>query len=351
MNMSHKKIPADKDAANEWFTHRIPQYEALVVAVKFCLETLLRDSAIDFLSVAGRAKTRKSFLEKIDRKSYANFEEDMTDLAGLRIIVFIESDVKRACELIKQSFYVHEDKSLNKSDELSSDRMGYRSFHLICDLGDKRAELKEYMPYKGLMFEIQVRTVLQHAWAEIEHDRNYKLSGKLPEPLARRLNLIAGLLELADREFNAIASEVESYDKDVAADVAKGVLDEEITTLGVKRLLIKKLKEAHITFHVFASMNEIPYRLAEFGATTLADVDALLNTKFLETFKKHTLVTTSLPAIINKAMLCDSPKKYITLFHRGHKMVLSNSLYSLIKEMKSKEEFAQLQNVITLDKG
>ena len=75
----------------------------------------------------------------------------------------------------------------------SQGRFGYASRHLQVEID-------------GRVVQVQLRTVLQHAWAEFEHDIRYK--GSVPAEHAsefdRRFTLAAGLLELADQEFSAI---------------------------------------------------------------------------------------------------------------------------------------------------
>jgi ppGpp synthetase/RelA/SpoT-type nucleotidyltranferase len=69
--------------------------------------------------------------------------------------------------------YELEDKSRN----LGTNRIGYRTIHLVVSLSNTRTILPEYSEFDDLKFEIQLRTILEHAWAEIEHDRNYKFKG------------------------------------------------------------------------------------------------------------------------------------------------------------------------------
>ncbi|MDX6038046.1 GTP pyrophosphokinase family protein, partial [Acinetobacter baumannii] len=162
---------------------------------------------ISSVDIPFREKSKKSFLKKMEdknkEKTYSPL--DMTDLAGIRVITLIESDVHKVCELIKSLFNIHKKDSVNKSEILGDDKVGYRSVHFICDIGETRENLLEWKALKGLKFEIQVRTALEHAWAEIEHDRSYKLRGKLPSDLTRRFSLLSGLLESADLEFNRLS--------------------------------------------------------------------------------------------------------------------------------------------------
>jgi len=86
-------------------------------------------------------------------------------------------------------------------------RLGYLSVHYLVRLGSNRTKLSEYKKFDGLTAEIQVRTVLQHAWAEIEHDIRYKSTSTIPQAISRRFLTLAGLLEIADHEFEAIQKE------------------------------------------------------------------------------------------------------------------------------------------------
>jgi putative GTP pyrophosphokinase len=90
--------------------------------------------------------------------------------------------------------------------------------------------------------EIQVRTILQHAWAEIEHDIQYKSSTAIPEEIRRRFMALAGMLEIADREFQAIQGADKEIIDTAREKVARGdLVGVEITPLSLKQFLDKKL--------------------------------------------------------------------------------------------------------------
>ncbi len=63
---------------------------------------------------------------------------------------------------------------------------------MVAEIKDDRIILPEYQKFKDKKFEIQIRTILQHAWAEIEHDRDYKFTGELPINIKRRFRILAG---------------------------------------------------------------------------------------------------------------------------------------------------------------
>jgi len=110
------------------------------------------------------------------------------------------------CQLVQEEFDVIERVDHTASAEREQ-RLGYLSVHYLVRLGSNRRKLSEYKKFDGLVAEIQARTVLQHAWAEIEHDIRYKSASTIPQAISRRFMTLAGLLEIADREFEAIQKE------------------------------------------------------------------------------------------------------------------------------------------------
>lgn len=207
----------------------------------------------------------------------------MTDIVGLRVVTYIESDARRVCKLLEEAFNVHPDSSLDKAQELGIDKVGYRSVHLVCDQGHRRSELPESIQYRDILFEVQIRTVLQHAWAEIEHDRGYKLSGTLPSELARRLRVLAGTPELVDREFDHIVTEIDQYARAVVDAAGRGNLDIELNRTSLVEFLETRLRQLcpkglELSLRADpASGHLLVSELRCFGLNSLADVERLLD--------------------------------------------------------------------------
>ena len=171
--------------------------------------TLLDDAGINYLSVTGRAKAVTSFAAKARRTVdgrlvYADPLREVTDQIGVRVITYLHSDVAAVADLLSDQLTVLDDRDMGQ-ETASEGRFGYASRHLLLTSGRSPgspgdASLGERSA------QVQIRTVLQHAWAEFEHDIRYK--GSIPPERApefdRRFTLAAGLLELADREFSTI---------------------------------------------------------------------------------------------------------------------------------------------------
>jgi putative GTP pyrophosphokinase len=79
-------------------------------------------------------------------------------------------------ELIEREFVIDRDNTVDKRKQLDPDRFGYLSLHHIVQLGPTRSQLVEYSSFGGIKAEIQTRSILQHSWAEVEHDLGYKSS-------------------------------------------------------------------------------------------------------------------------------------------------------------------------------
>ncbi len=255
-----------------------------------------------------------SLAAKVSKKGYKNPQKEIHDLSGIRVITFIQTDTDRACNVIRKSFHVHEAESLDKTAELGLDRIGYRSMHFICDLGRQRERLPEFASFKGLLFEIQVRTVLQHAWAEIEHDRSYKFAGVLPADIQRRLYLVAGLLETVDREFDFLAKSIDTYSAEVSKKTKGGDLDIDLNTPSLKLYLKAKIPEFK-GMSIEPVLNaetvvEVTQELRDFGIQTLQQLDDLLNDKeFLKALKRFPDFSTDI-GLLRDAMLYADVEKY-----------------------------------------
>ncbi len=179
------------------------------------LASLLDDPALDLHQVSARVKTEASLLAKATRpdRIYANVL-DVTDLVGVRVTTYFEDGIARIQRLIEDRFEVDYRHSMDKGEGLGASRFGYRSVHVVCLAPDMFSWQGEGGP-GPIPFEIQIRTVLQHAWAQIEHDLGYKTAEAVPQRIRRKFSRLASLLEIADEGFVQIRSELSRYEEAV----------------------------------------------------------------------------------------------------------------------------------------
>ncbi|RFP66636.1 (p)ppGpp synthetase [Hymenobacter lapidiphilus] len=197
-------------------------YSALAPKLKQLLHDILFERGIEVHSITSRPKSRVSLIGKL-AKVDAHYKQlsEITDLVGLRVTTYFAEDVDRVAVAISDEFDIDHTNSVDKRRSLAADRFGYLSLHHVISLKASRCELTEYKAFRGLKIELQTRSILQHAWAEIEHDLGYKSEIEVPHHIRRRFALVAGLLEIADKEFDGIKKELETYREEASANVEK----------------------------------------------------------------------------------------------------------------------------------
>jgi ppGpp synthetase/RelA/SpoT-type nucleotidyltranferase len=250
--VEEEEIPFDFAAHRQ---HAIDEYQPLrelfsdyALAVYSILKARLERDNVKVNSLEHRAKSVESLGDKAEKASeedpnrprYSDPLTDITDLAGVRVITHFLSTEQLVDRIIEDEFEVVE-----KSDRAAllrlEERLGYQSIHYLVSLRENRQLLPEYRRFANLPAEIQVRTVLQHAWAEIEHDIQYKAQTALPSEIRRRFMTLAGLLEIGDREFQQIQDESERLATEAQESLAAGRLDVEITPAALKTYLDNRL--------------------------------------------------------------------------------------------------------------
>jgi len=258
-------------------------YADMALTVGNLLEKALSAHSITVHSIEKRAKEVDSFGRKAvraleedaERPKYSDPMSQITDLAGCRVITFFLKNVEEVGQIIGAQFFVQE--KANRSAFLrGEERLGYESVHYIVQLKEDRLQLPEYAPFRGLCAEIQVRTILQHAWAEIEHDIQYKSVDVLPATIRRRFLALAGMIEIGDREFQAIFDSHNELRVEARKSIDEGRLkDVELTPDSLQNYLDRR-------FGPDMRMRDISYAwqvktLRNMGFENLAQLDECLS--------------------------------------------------------------------------
>lgn len=282
--------------------HR-PVYESLAQRLQHLLHDVAKTNGIEIHAIEARAKSLDSFAEKIARpgKTYANPLEEITDLCGIRIILYYQEDVDRLSAVIQEEFKVDSKRSVDKRNELRSDQFGYISVHLICQLQENRTALLEWREYKGLHAEIQIRTVLQHAWASISHALQYKSRAEIPDQFVRQLTRIAGLLELSDEQFSNLREKTAALRVEVDKSLANSDLKVTINSVSLEQFIASSplvieiesaAKSVGFTTQVDITVDQLAAMCQGFGISELFELSALLESfllhapRFFQNFAK-----------------------------------------------------------------
>jgi ppGpp synthetase/RelA/SpoT-type nucleotidyltranferase len=228
----------------EWFHGQVsryaaerPRYEALADVLGRVLEWGAGEIAPHAL-VQARAKSVPSFAEKILRKrpKYVDPVRQLNDLCGARVITHTREEVDAFCAFVRRHFEVDEANSEDKRAALRANEFGYRAVHYGVRLppqaiGAAIGPVAIPPEVEGLKAEVQVRTIAQHCWAEIGHDRIYKSTFPVPDRLIRESARIAALLENVDDSFTSVVRGLEAYRASVGVYLTDEQRREEIEIL------------------------------------------------------------------------------------------------------------------------
>ena len=209
----------DNDSLIKKYFYLFPKYNRLGENVKEVLENKLNSEDISYVYVDARVKKLNQFIKKIERKKYKEPFSQTEDLCGIRIICFFQNDVEKIGEIIKKEFKVLS--TSDKQKEVESTAFGYRSKHYIIKIKKNWCKIPNYEGMDDLKVEIQVRTILMHAWAEIEHKLAYKKETHIPPQFRRRFSLLSAKLEEADEQFEALSMMIYNNKYKIIEDAQK----------------------------------------------------------------------------------------------------------------------------------
>jgi len=189
------------------YEHQYPTAQAAAELARKAVERALRDAGVFVHIVSGRAKKPDSLRSKLRKKNYKDPQRRLTDLIGVRVITYYRDAVDPIVARLRGEFEINEKESIDKRQSLGLHDFGYSSVHLIARLKEGQTLSADHSPLRKHWFEIQIRTILDHAWAEIEHEVVYKSGIEFPDITKRRFASLAGTLELLDSEFLELRAE------------------------------------------------------------------------------------------------------------------------------------------------
>lgn len=257
------------------------------------LMDITKDLGINVLGIEHRIKTEKSLAGKLERKSdlYNTFE-DLNDILGCRIICFFSDEIDKIGKKIEESFVIDWEKSSDKRALLNENAFGYLSLHYTCSLPFNDKWPNEIC---GKKFEIQIRTILQHAWSAIHHDIGYKSDFGVPRQINRQFARLAGLLELADDEFVRTRDNMASYTEDIRKRIITDDADDVVINMISLNEYVLHNKNMQKLIHEIADIagaeiscvdpeGYIP-QLAYLGITKLGDIEQMIKDNYNLTIK------------------------------------------------------------------
>lgn len=268
----------------EEYEQKQKYYNELEGYVNLLLKKAVHDAGIEVMAIESRVKKASSLQKKIELKGDKyNSLSDITDILGTRIICYFSDDVDKAAALIQNMFEVDFENSVDKRAVLNPDSFGYLSLHYIVSIPENKNHPREL---SGLKFEIQVRSILQHTWAVINHDLGYKTEFGIPKSITRDFSRVAGLLEIADDQFVAIKNNINNYSREIKSKItdnnAQDVLIDVVSLREYVKLnkemisLINEIAEIHNSKINWIDPQSFVEQLAFLNIITIGDLQIML---------------------------------------------------------------------------
>ncbi len=213
------QIQAERLKEAEPFDRLMMEYRFAIMEVETRLKVLNEEFSREYKrnpieSIRSRLKTPESIYDKMRRKGYPitveNIREQLTDVAGLRVICSFPDDIYRLAELFTRQGDIL---LLRKKDYIKNPKdNGYRSLHLILDVPIFLSNERKYMKA-----EIQFRTIAMDFWASLEHKLKYKKDLDNAEKIAEELRVCADSIEALDYEMQELRDKIDRNEKNYAA--------------------------------------------------------------------------------------------------------------------------------------
>lgn len=193
----------------------LQRHEEILVPTAAKLENYLKKvlpwpDGINVDQISVRAKAVDSFTKKANKvkdgaPKYTDPINQIQDQIGARIVVFFKQDAEAACELVKQYFATIEEIHYVPDEPTAFD---YEGEHFVCLTPDDIYENDEEAEQKPEFFEMQVKTLFQHAWSQANHDLIYKAPVPITNDHRRRVAYTAAQAWGADQMFKELRDEL-----------------------------------------------------------------------------------------------------------------------------------------------
>lgn len=214
--MSSLDFEAEKAGFRDYYNDHAQRLDQAKDAFLTLLGSLLAHGNLAVAAATGRIKDREESIKKFTRKYQSALEKNetpyeikdhITDLIGLRLVCLYEDEIEPMGDLVRRHFDVIAVADKTAEMEGMENAFGYKGLHLDLKLDAARAAMPEYELFTPYRFELQIRTIIQDSWSTLDHKIKYKKS--IPASLKRRINTLAALFELADREFRQVRDETD----------------------------------------------------------------------------------------------------------------------------------------------
>lgn len=295
--MASLDFDSEKAAFKEYYTTNRDQLERAKETLLALIRSIIDETDYAGSVVTGRVKDLKSAIDKFSIKYRDDLERNetsyeikdhITDLIGLRIVCLYEDDIEPIGDIFRETLTVLDVTDKVAKIEATENEFGYKGLHLDLRLDDARAALRGNLLIAPFRFELQIRTIVQDSWSTLDHKIKYKKS--IPNSLKRRINTLAALFELADREFRYIrdataegirvAATEDNTDDSAISGTAESATAENTDTKNFYFAKLDAFRFLRIAHHFFPNYDFEPEKADGFTSEVIRNEPSISRGKF-----------------------------------------------------------------------
>lgn len=321
-----------------WYKKSHSYYEDVADHVLTRILLYLKEQKVNIAYSNKRAKSVDSAYEKAKkqikdgdkyRPKYSDPKNQITDLAGVRVVVYLPSEVEAVSNAVERLFVnqISRYDSENKIERLGKDKTGYLSVHFVVTINTDQPEY-EYL--NNLKCEIQIRTVLQDAWAQIFHDRVYKgsLENDMNEIVERKINLLSGNLELIDNQINEIVAYYDGKNGNLDLKSYQQLLEETISEESLTKYCNLLMQGKVEKFYSYEQIRDL---LTAFGIKTIKDLNYRVDNGFIQELVSKNISIT-FDRLIRYILIVNDYNKFFNCIDKSYTFIISEPIYKLLDE-------------------
>lgn len=318
-----------------WYEQNQNDYDKTAKYVHAKIMTYIEEQKFNVAHSSARVKSIDSAYNKAKKMvekdgkyilKYTDPQNQIMDFAGVRIVVYLASEVKNIIEAIEQLFAggIRYDDSGNKIDLLGEDKVGYLSVHYVVTIDTDEIQ---YARLKGKKCEIQVRTVLQDAWAQVFHDRLYKASmDNTEEYIKRKTNLLSGSLELIDNQIDEIVKYYDSKNGNLSQKAYQALLNENITEKSLSEYCSQLMNGKVEGYYSYQQVKDL---LSALKIKTVRELNYCVNDGFIKKLR-NTDIPLTIDRLVRYIMIVHDYKGLLDRIAPSQKFIIAPQTYDLL---------------------
>jgi putative GTP pyrophosphokinase len=336
----------NKEDLLRWYDENEELYRELTTFVEKVIKKFLTNEGlegIEYALVDSRLKTRSSFLQKMyneDKQGNRKYSHptQLTDIAAARIVGYLVSDLDGLHSIVERYFDIDDQRTSRPSGRLKEDQVGFRSTNYVAKLREESfGNDPQYQKFKDKYFEIQVMTILNFTWAQIQHDRIYKTTTEFPKGsnIRRKFAVLSGLLEVADDYFDALSKEAKQYEKTLIEKIEKGELEDLLISPHSLRLYLKDFHDIPGITPYFAVSDNVLDELSAMGISKISQLENIVPKDFVQRCIKISKTTdhVTYTAILRDILIIHFGRQYSEKAYRpGYYNTFDRHSYRVHKE-------------------